>query len=225
MKTLKQIGIGLFVATILAGCATNNQQPEQAGLVGFLGDYSNLESIKGDDGEEMRRWITSSNIRGLYPKLIVDPIVFYPEPQETEQVSVETLEGLRSYADKALRRELAKSYLLVNKVGPNTARIRMALTGVTTESEDMKAYEYTPFTAIAAGVSMAVGTRDRVTYIFLEAEVIDSLTEEKLGRVVRRVPGKKLLEDNEQMLTVEMVQEVFDEKARNARLIFDQVLK
>ena len=89
----------------------------------------------------------------------------------------------------------------------------------------MKAYEYTPFTAIAAGVSMAAGTRDRVTYIFLEAEVIDSLTEEKLGRVVRKVPGKKLLENNEQMLTVEMVQDVLDEKAQNARLIFDGVLK
>lgn len=226
MSILKSIAIGIVAAMIVTGCAsTGPSSGSEEQFSGFLGDYSKLEPIRGEGGEELRRWITSKNIKGKYPRLLVDPVVFHPEPQATGQISLETLYGLRRYTDEALRRELSKSYLLVDRVGPGVARVRLAMTGVATEAEGLAAYEYLPFTAIAAGISTAAGTRDRVAFVLVEGEVTDSLSGEKLGMAVRKIPGDKLLAGEKEQLTVEMMRIVLDEKARNARLIFDRVLK
>ena len=85
MNYFKHIGFGVCAAVFLISCAADKAKTDQEALKGFPGDYSNLESVKGEGGEEIRRWITSKNIKGKYPKLIVDPISFYPEPQEIPQ--------------------------------------------------------------------------------------------------------------------------------------------
>ena len=224
MKYVKYIGVAVCATVLIAGCATD-RQTETAGLSGFLSDYSNLEPVKGEGGEEIRRWINPKIEKGKYLKLIVEPVVYHPEAKATAQISVETLEGLRRYSTEAMRRELGKSFLLVQKVGPDTARIRIALTGVTTNPKDLEVYEYIPFAAIAAGISTATGARDRVTFIMLEALIIDSSTGETLGMGVRKIPGKKLLENDSDQLTVDMMRSVLDDKAISARMLMDRVLK
>lgn len=223
MNHLKHIGIGLCMAMLIASCASNKIEPEQ--LSGYLGDYSQLEPVKGKDGEEIRRWVSPTLKKGEYLKLIVDPIVFYPEPKATKQVSVETLEKIRDYATEALQRELGKSFLLVQQVGPGTARLRVALTGVTTSTEKLSAYEYIPIAAIAAGVMTAAGERDRVAYMMVEAEVLDSVSGAKLGMGVRKIPGEKLLKNDKEQLTAAMMKKTIDDASNSARLVMDRVLK
>ena len=224
MRHLKYIAIGACAAMLITGCATD-KKVESTELTGFLGDYSGLESVKGKGGEEIRRWIDPNLKKGKYLKLIVEPVVFYPEAKATKQISVETLKGLREYTTEALQRELGKSFLLVQQAGPDTARLRIALTGVSTDAEAMKVYEYIPFAAIAAGVTTATGARDRVAYMMVEAMATDSVTGKVLGKGVRKIPGKKLLKNDTEKLTVKMMRSTLDDKANNARLIMDRVLK
>lgn len=227
MKNLKLFGIGLSAAMFIAGfvVSTTIKADEEIPLSGYLGDYSKLKPIKGEGDEEIRRWVTSKDVKGKYPKMIVESVVFHPEPQATKQVSVETLKGLRTYTDMALARELAKSYSLVSQAGPGVARVRLAITGVAIEDTKLKPREYIPVSAIFAGIAKATGERDKEAFLMLEGIVTDSVSDEKIGMAVRKIPGKKLLENDSQLLTVDMMKSVIDDKAMNARKIFDGVLK
>ena len=55
--------------------------------------------------------------------------------------------------------------------------------------------------------------------------VKDSVTGEKLGMGMRKFRAKKVLKDDKQKLTLDMMKPVIDDKARNARRIVDGVLK
>lgn len=78
---------------------------------------------------------------------------------------------------------------------------------------------------IAVGAATAAGERDRQAFILVEGEVTNSVTKERLGIGVRKIPGKKLLRDDKEKLTLEIVKSVIDDRAVNARLILDRVLK
>jgi hypothetical protein len=224
MNHLKHIGIGLCTAMLIAGCSSQKEiKPDQ--LSGYLGDYSKLEPVKGKDNEEIRRWVDPSLKKGEYLKLIVDPIVFYPEPKPSKQVSLETLNKIRDYTNLALQRELAKSFLEVQQAGPGTARLRIAFTGVTVDTEELSAYEYIPIAAIAAGVMTAAGERERVAYMMVEAELTDSVTGKKLAMAVRKIPGNKMLKNDKEQLTEAMMKSVIDNAADSARRVMDRVLK
>ena len=216
----KLLNVLAVAGVLVAGCATPPQQ-----LSGYLGDYSKLEPVKGEGGDEIRRWVSPKLKKGEYLKLMVDPIVFFPAPKATPQVSEETLRQIGAYANEALRRELGKSFLLVNQVGPGVARLQIAFTGVTTQAEDLKFYEYTPITAVVAGAEAASGTRDRVAVIQVEVQVIDSQTGARLGAAVRRTQAKQVLKNDKEQLTLDMMRPILDDKAANARQILDRVLK
>lgn len=224
MSHVKRIGILSCAALLIVGAATAKAASEQK-YSGYLGDYSKLESVKGEKGEEIRRWVNPKLKRGEYLKLIIDPVVYYPAPDPSKQVSTETLQQIRQYTDEALRREIGKSFLLVNQVGPGVARVRIALTGITTEAEGMKPYEFIPIAAIVAGAEAASGKRKRDSFLIVEAEIVDSVTNDKLGMGARKSPAKKGLKGEKEQLTLEMMKPVIDDKAANARTILDRTLK
>jgi hypothetical protein len=171
MKNLKLLGIGLSASMFITGfvATTAIKASDDIPLSGFLGDYSKLEVVEAKGDEELRRWVTSSDIRGIYPSLILESVVFYPKPQPSEQVSAEVIRQVQDYTDAALSRELGKSYKLVDLAGPNIARVRIAITGLTTEAEGMHAYELIPFAAIAAGIKSAAGKRKQEIFVLFEA--------------------------------------------------------
>jgi hypothetical protein len=210
-----------FAGLLVAGCAT----PPPEHFSGYLGDYSKLESVKGEGGDEIRRWVSPKLQKGEYLKLMVDPIVFFPQAQPTPQISAETLRQIGAYANEALRRELGKSFLLVNQAGPGVARLQVAFTGVTTETEGLAPYEYIPVAAIAAGVQEATGTRSREPAIQVEAQVTDSLSNQRLAAAVRRAKAKPVLKNDKEQLTLEMMRPLIDSRAANAHEIIDRVLK
>lgn len=231
MNYFKHIAIGFCTVMLISGCATNSDEPTKDQLAqfnGYFGDYSDLKSVKNKDDKddaEIRRWVTAKDIKGKYPKLMVEHVVFYPEPKASKQVTVETLQGIGQYTDAALKRELAKSYQLVDQAGPGVAKVSLALTGVSTDTEDLKFYQYIPVALIVTGVAAATGERDRVASIMVETLVTDSVTGEKLGMGLRKFPGKTLLKNDTEMLTVELMKPAIDNNVKSAVLVFDQILK
>jgi len=221
MNRSNLLNVLAFAGLLTAGCAT----PPPEHFSGYLGDYSKLESVKGEGGDEIRRWVNPKLKKGEYLKLLVDPVVFFPQAQPTPQISAETLRQIGAYTNEAVRRELGKSFLLVNEVGPGVARLDVAFTGVTTETEGLAPYEYIPVAAIVAGAEAASGTRSRQPTVQVEARVTDSLTNERLGVAVRRAKAKAVLKNDKEQLTLEMIRPFIDDRAANARQILDRVLK
>ena len=203
MNHFKYIGIGLCTALFIGGCATNKNESSQP--AGFLGDYSNLELVKNNDGTETRRWIDPKIKKGQYPKLIVVPVAFYPKPKATEQIPVETLQGIRSYTTEALHRELGKSFVLVHEREPDVAHLRVVITGLKTETEGW--------------------SDDEAAYLLVEASLEDSLTSRQIGKAVRKIHARKLLENYEEQLTADMMHSAIDDAASGTRMLFEQVLK
>ena len=203
MNHFKYIGVGLCTALFIAGCATDTK--ETSHLTRFLGDYSNLELVKNKDGTETRRWFSPEIKKGQYPKLIVVPVAFFPKPEATEQISVETLQGVRRYTTEALQRELGKSFVLVNQAEPDVAHLRVVITGLKTESKRLSSNE--------------------AAYLLVEASLEDSLTSRQIGKAVRKILARKLLENYEEQLTVDMMHSAIDDAASGTRMLFEQVLK
>ena len=163
------------------------------------------------------RWTSPKFKQGKYKKLIVDNVVFYPGAKPTKQISKEVLIEMREYTNKAVRREVGKVVPITSQPGPNVLRLRTAMTGVATSAKEMAGYEYIPVAAIVAGVTTATGARDREAFIMLEAEVLDSMTGERLIMAVRKRKGKNLLENDKQKLTLDTVQDIIDDTAVNLR--------
>jgi hypothetical protein len=224
MRQIKNILSALLVVLLIAGCASSKTVPKSE-FSGYLGDYSLLKPAKDSSGHEVLRWLSPKLKPNAYSKMILDPIVFYPAPKATQQVSQKTLDQIASYLNKAANKQVGKAIKLTNKPGPGVLRLRIAITGAATENEALKGYEYIPIALIVAGVSTATGERDREAYIVLESELLDSQTGERLGMSVRKDIAKKLLKNDKQQLTLADVKPMLDDLALQAHNFVEHTIK
>ena len=221
MLRIKTIIMALLVTQIFTGCATDTT--EVANYSGYIGDYDKLEKILDERGDEVLRWQSSDLIPGAYDKIMIDPVVFYPEGEATPQVSAQLQTEVRDYASSALKREVGKGVTLTSQPGPSVLRMRVAITGISTAAEGLKGYEYIPIAAIVAGVSSASGERDRETFILTEAELLDSTTGERLFIQVYKAKGEILLENDEEQVTLDTVRDMFDAGVERTRLLLEHL--
>ncbi len=199
----------IVAATAIAACASGptTSRPDQ--YSGFLTDYSRLREAKGADGVPVLRWISPKLTAETYNKVIIDPVQLYPTPRPTEQVSAEVLSQIRNYFDTALHRQMGESYSVVTEPGPGVLRFRPAITGVTAGPEALKLRQYLPIALIFTTARQAAGVRPEQVVVHLEAEALDSQTDEQLGAVVAAGTGKPLKGASDK-LSLAHVQPVLD---------------
>ena len=224
MHQIKNSLSALLVVLLIAGCASSKTVPK-AEFSGYLGDYSELKPTKDASGHEILRWLSPKLKPNAYSKMIMEPIVFYPAPKATKQVSLQTLDQIRSYLNKAADKQVGQAIKLTNKAGPGVLRLRIAITGAATQTEALKGYQYIPVALLVVGAESAAGERDREAYIVLEAELLDSRTGERLGMVVRKDVAKKLLKNDKQQLTLADVKPMLDDLALQARNFVEHTIK
>ena len=224
MNQFEKTFAALFMALLIAGCATQQTVPTEQ-FSGYLGNYSKLKPAKDAAGRDVLLWQSRKLKPGVYSKLILDPIVFYPAPRTSSQISSKTLYAMRNYLNNAVVREVGKAITLTDKPGPGVLRLRAAITGAATEAEGLKAYEYIPVALIAVGATSAAGGRDREAFVVLEAELLDSGTGKRLMIGVRKHKAKKLLENDKEQLTLGHVRSMLDELAVTARKFVEQNVK
>ena len=213
----------LLVTTIISGCGTK-ETATTSEYSGFIGDYEGLEATRDEVGDDVLRWKSSDIEPGTYKKLMVDPIVFYPEPKPTPQVSAELLMKIGEYANEVLLREVGKVVPLVDQPGPDVLRMRVAITGISTHAEGLKAYEYIPIAAVVASASTAAGTRDREAALVAETELVDSMTGKRVFIEVWKKKAKNLLENDSQQLTLEDVRDIIDAGGEVTRLMIENLV-
>jgi hypothetical protein len=207
MKLAVMMGT-LCIATLgVVGCSSKTVEPDQ--YSGFLKDYSQLKEAKSPSGAEVMRWMDPKLDINKFTSVYVEPSQLYPKPQATEKIPQQTLNGITSYYDQALKRELGKSLPLAAGPGPGVIVVRPAITAVGSKTEGLQVYEVIPIALVAAAVSTATGIRDQETTLATEAVFMDGATNHVIAQVVRKGTGKPL-ENSSQVMKADDMKAVID---------------
>jgi hypothetical protein len=188
MSTFKAIGIGAAMV-VLAGCST--PPPKESGFLG--NDYSKMHETQAPGGGNRLSYLNPKFTPANYNAILLDPVTYYPEPQPTENVSMETLNQIRGYVDTSLRQKIGQEVHLVDKPGPGVARIRVAVTAVGNKDQPLAVYQYIPIALVVTGAKAAIeGGRPQDATIAIESSVTDSVTGELLYAAVRGGTGEEI---------------------------------
>jgi hypothetical protein len=212
-KSMKRFAI-IIVSLVLAACATSRVTTEE-NYSGFLGDYSQLEEVELDTGGVGLIWLEPLLPSMGYTKAILEPVVIYPGPKRESDEAKAFIKEVTSYMDAAIQAAVGDSVIVTDNPGPNTVRVRFALTAVEFSTENLSGYEYVPVAMLWAGASTAAGARAQVVEVFFEAEMSDSMSGEALGRSVRKGYGESL-ENKSETLTKEKMYPQLDLWAQDA---------
>jgi hypothetical protein len=155
------------------------------------------------------RWMDPKLDINKFSSVYVEPSQLYPKPQATEKIPQQTLNGITSYYDQALKRELSKSLPLATGPGPGVIVIRPAITAVSSKTEGLHVYEVIPIALVAAAVSTATGIRDQETTLATEAVFLDGSSNMVVAQVVRKGTGQPL-ENSSQVMKATDVKAVID---------------
>lgn len=198
----------LCIASIgVVGCSSKVVEPDQ--YSGFLKDYSQLKEAKSPSGAVVMRWMDPKLDINKFTSIYIEPTQLYPKPQPTAKIPQTTLNGITSYYDQALKREVSKSLPLASGPGPGVLVMRAAITAVSSKTEGLKPYEVIPIALVAAAVSTATGIRDQETDLATEAVLLDGGNNKVLAQVVRKGTGKPL-ENSDQVMKPNDVKNVID---------------
>ena len=210
---MKRLSI-IIVSLVITACASSRVTTE-GNYSGFLDDYSKLEEREVDTGGVGLIWLDPDLSTRGYTKAILEPIVIYPQPQRDSDEAKAFIKDVTNYMDAAIQGAVGDSVIVTDNPGPNTVRVRFALTGVEISTESLSAYEYVPVALIWAGAKTAAGARAQVVEVFFESEMLDSISGEVLGRSVRKGYGESL-ENKSETLTKEKMHPQLDLWAQDA---------
>ncbi|MCC2594980.1 DUF3313 domain-containing protein [Pusillimonas sp. MFBS29] len=187
--SLRNIFLSISTATLVAGCATSTTPKES----GFLPDYSRLQKMSAPDGSARLAYVNPAFTPARYNAIKLDHVVYYPEPQATENVSKETLTQIRQEVDQALRNKMGQKVRIVEQAGPGVAHVSVAITAVASETRSLKAYQFIPvaFAVTGAKAAMQGGLPTDAT-VAIESKVTDSVSGELLYAAVRGGTGERI---------------------------------
>lgn len=173
MSAMKILIATLAAAALLAACSTT--PPAQSG---FLSDYSALKPDKY--GKPGLMWSEKQGFDWKkYRKVMLDPVVVYYHPQASSKAILpEELAKLATFFREAVATELQGAYPIVSAPGPDVLRIRAAITDVVPASPALNVV-----TTAVAFVPLDLGGAA------IEAEFLDSTTNERLAAMVDRKRG------------------------------------
>lgn len=216
MVQKKSLAIGIVVAGILlSGCTSKLANKTE--FSGFLPDYSKLQEVQTPTGQTVLRWVDPSFDPKNYSHVYFEPVVFYPAPKPTEQITEQTLDNILAYTNSQLKSAIGQRIPLASTPGPRTLIFKGAITGVSSQSEGLQFYEVIPVALVVAGTMAATGHRTRETQLFFEGQLIDASTGKPVVSVVRKGFGRNL-SNAEQKLKLEDFRQVIDNMSKDAAL-------
>ena len=188
---IRWIGLLLLLA-LGASCATT-YQTRRAKTSGFLGDYSQLRP--GEGKEPLLVYFNPAADVRNYDKILIDPVVGYlGQGSRLNRLAPADRQALLDYFHATLREQLGQDYALVDRPGPGTLRLRIAVT----DARGTKPVADTLSTVVP--VALAVSALERVALgktlttgsVRIEAEALDAQTGARLGAMVDERVGAKV---------------------------------
>lgn len=217
VKPFARTASAIVLGVALTACeSTATSRLRGAGDSGFLSDYSQLREVSKSQGRIVREWASPKFVPANYRAIMLDPLIFYPEPVANEHVGADELKKMIAYADAALRQELSVRFNVVKRSGPGVAQIRIAFSSVAAQGEGLQPLQYVPIALVATMASRAAaGGAPQRAFIVAEAEATDSITGEVLGRRVQIATGERL-PARLPVITLEAIRPALDELVANS---------
>ncbi len=217
----------LPAALVLAGasCASDARFTRS----GFLPGYEVLVEQDAPAGGRRLAWVDPAFTPERYGALLIDPVVFFPEPRPSPQVPAETLAAMRDLIDASVRRQLGARVALSQVPGPGVARWQMAVTALRPRSEELQPWEYVPVALLVTGARAAVeGGLPQQPHVALELKITDSQSGAPLLLLVRGGEGGRLHTAKVgglRPVTIESLRELFEHWAEVAAEQVGQFVK
>lgn len=168
--------INCVIVFSLTGCAIKKMELTESG---FLSGYSGLVEDKELEGMRVYR-NPDVNIGERYPKILIAPVQFKLDPTvEEHDMDYKDRRKISDYFHEKLTEGLIKSYEIVDEPGEGVALFRAAITDVLPN----KVYLNLHWSTMLIGGGGIGGAS-------LEAELVDSVTNERLLSFVDAKKGK-----------------------------------
>jgi hypothetical protein len=194
LKSISAISAGLLLLTAMSCASTTQTRSVEPS--GFLKNVSQLE--EGGDDEALLVYFNPSADWARYDKIILEPVtVWRNENFDPDEISKEDLQRLVDALYIAVKDQLAKDYQIVDRSGPGVLRMRVAIT----EADDSVVVmdTITNILPIGIGINLVTkgitGTSAFVGEVAIEAEILDSLTNERLAALIDERAGTKSYQD------------------------------
>lgn len=192
MRTILMCAVSL----IMGACSSSPVEELNQTATGFIGDYSRFERMETDDGLKSFRYASDKIKSGVYHKVIIDPVAFYPKEVTSDQIHSALLEQTKNYIDGKYAEVIAPSFEIVDSPQAGAFRLTPRITALKTTSGDIGLKEIIPIGAVVALVKEAAGQRHQNVEIFMEVKVTDSLTGEFIGGSAKQGRGKEISGSN-----------------------------
>ena len=177
-----------FALTVATGCAT-----KQVRHSGFLENYPEFKTGPqgGADFVYMKEGVDFS----VYNKIMMNHVVlFFEDHTDYKGIHPEELAEMSNAFHKAITDNLQGAYPLVAEPGPDVMRLRFAITDVVASKPGMGTVATVmPISLALSTVKKgATGKHTGVGQASIEVEILDSVTNERIGAAIDTRPGRKM---------------------------------
>jgi len=184
-------GLALLTSLLITGCMAGGMKDVEK--TGFLGDYSQLKP--GGEDRAALVYVKQGVDFKPYDKIMFERVLVQLSPEaESRTIDPEILKEMTDYFQQALINAVKDGYTQVDKPGPNTLRVRVAITDV----KPSKPISNTMSSIIPIGMVVSAGTKlvsdDNLGTgeAAAEMDVLDAMTGERLAAAVDRRQGGKM---------------------------------
>jgi len=174
----------LALCFLAAGCSAKKMELTESG---FLSGYSGLEPDEGSDGMHVYR-NPYINIDKRYDKVLIAPVKFELDPSLEEAMDYDDRTKIADYFHEQLIEGLIANYEIVDEPGEDVMLFRAAITDVAPNKVYLNLHWST--TLIGGGIGGAS----------LEAELVDSITNERILSFVDAKKGKSAFQEPKHLI-------------------------
>jgi hypothetical protein len=180
----------IALASLLPACAATRQPRGEVKTSGFLRDYSILE--EGGEGQARLRYVDTSADFKRYQAVIVDSVALWSGP-DLARLAPEEKRALVDHAYQALVTALGKSFRIAKEPGPDTLRVRAAITEATSSAvaADTVATVIPQVRMLGTLAGLSANSALTVGSASGELEITDSQTNRVLAAGVDRRVGQR----------------------------------
>jgi len=187
---LISMGLLALVCTLVA-CAASRGRRGNAPESSFLGDYSQLESL--DEWPAKKVYFNPNAEWARYKTVELDSVTLWTD-KDTDKLSEKDQQMLTDTLFTALHEQFGKYFEMSDQPGPDTIRVRMALTqgkGAKTVMRSLTSI-HPGSLLLGAAVDLSLDTANSVGSATAEFELLDAVTNERLGAAVDQRAGTKV---------------------------------
>ena len=200
VRILGILSLALLAATLLGGCA---KAPKMTNT-GFLSTYDNLEKVS-----ENRTKYMSGDFVAKYHKVIINRVQVLVHSEKPIMTAQER-DDVINYFQAALERVMTNAgFEVVTEPGPDTARLRVAITDI--QKSSFWGNLHPGSKLMGAGTGGAS----------MEGEILDSVTGRQLGAVIQAKKGSQF--DLEYFDGLDDVKDAINAWAKQASKTFESM--